>query len=521
MRRPPSHRVVIADPLAPDGPGRLREAGCAVVDATGLDRHGLTAALAGADALVVRSRTRVDPKLLDAGERLRVVARAGVGIDNIAVDEATRRGILVVNVPSGNLLSAAEHTFALLLALARNVDSASHSLAAGAWHRDRFVGTELHAKTLGIVGLGRIGRKVAVRARAFGMKIVAHDPHLDREVAAELGIPLLGLDDVLRRADVITLHVPLDEGTRGFLGADELRRMRPGGLLVNCARGGLVDEDALLESLESGHLGGAALDVFAEEPPGDHTPGRALIRHPRVVATPHLGAQTHEAKRRVSARVARIVLDALDGSPAVPAVNLPFAWDEEWDPRYLGLAETLGRLSAALFGAAARTVELGVCGIEDGLERPLALAAGRGVLASSLGLAASYVDVERLLAERGIRLELGSCPPWGRERPGHDALVSVTVGDGAGGEPIDAAGTLTHGSRPRVVRFGGAPIELSPDGRLLVIRSSDQPGLVGSIGTLLGEAAVNIADAHLGRERSADDAWTVLRLDQNPDDETL
>jgi D-3-phosphoglycerate dehydrogenase len=506
------HRVVVADPVAPAGLDLLREAGVDIVDAAGTGRAELLGLLAGADALLVRSRTRVDRELLEAGDRLRVVGRAGIGVDNIDLDCATELGILVLNVPSANLLSATEHTFALLLALARRVAAADAAMKAGSWDRKRFLGVELHGKTLGIIGFGRIGQQVALRARAFEMRVMAHDPFLDPAVAERLGAPLLGLDELLERSEVVSLHVPLTPQTRGLLGAAELARMKESALLVNCSRGGVVDESALMEALEGGRLGGAALDVFEQEPPGDWS----LARHPRVVATPHLGAQTREAQDRASVEAARMVLQALRGSLDVSAVNLPFVWDGRRDPGYLLLAEQLGRLASALLaGSMAHEIAVDLWSLEEGLDRPLSLAAARGALVASLGDSVGYVNVGQIAASRGVaivrRVHSGKS-----DYPG---LIGVSVRNGAG--VIDLAGTLFDGRRPRVVRFGRVPLEFTPEGRLLVLRSYDEPGVVGRVGTLLGGAGINIADIHLARKDGEEDAWTVLRLDEVPGSELL
>jgi D-3-phosphoglycerate dehydrogenase len=503
-------RVAIADPLAADGLALLEEGGVEVVDASGLGREDLLGRLAGADALLVRSRTRVDRELLDAAPALKVVGRAGIGVDNIDLESATERGILVFNVPTANLLSATEHTFALLLALARRVAAADATMKAGEWNRKAFVGVELYGKRLGIVGLGRIGQQVARRARAFGMAVVAHDPFLDPAVAARLDLELLGLDELLEGVDAVTIHVPLTDGpdgTRHLLSGPQLARMREGALLVNCARGGVVDEAALLEALESGHIGGAALDVFEEEPPTD----RRLVRHPRVVATPHLGAQTREAQDRASREAARMALAALGGSLAVSAVNLPFTWDGERDSGYLVLAEQLGRLASAIVGGGVRRIAVDLWGLEDELARPVSLGAARGALTASLGRSVGFVNVERVAAERGVELVRRT-----RSGPGdYPTAIGVSLADGA--SEIELAGTLLDGRRPRVVRFGSIPLEFSPEGPLLILRSYDRPGVVGTVGNLLGEAGVNIADVHLARKDGEEDAWTVLRLDQDPE----
>ncbi|MFP3940824.1 MAG: phosphoglycerate dehydrogenase, partial [Thermoanaerobaculia bacterium] len=348
------HRILVSDPLQAAGVDLLRESGAEVRVLAEEERAELPRILPEFDALVVRSATRVSRELLAAGTRLRVVGRAGIGVDNIDVAAATEQGILVVNAPTANLLSAAEHTFALLLAVARNVPAADASLKSGTWDRKSFVGSELQGKTLGVVGFGRIGQKVAERARAFEMAVVASDPFLDPQVARRLDVELLELDELLARADVVTLHTPLTDSTRGLLSAKRIRAMRPGALLVNCARGGLVDEEALLEALEAGHLAGAGLDVFAQEPPGD----LALIRHRRVVATPHIGAQTREAQKRIAVETARMVLAALDGSLAVTAVNLPFASTGTRGEPYLHLGELLGRVASGLLDGGVEGVQV-------------------------------------------------------------------------------------------------------------------------------------------------------------------
>jgi D-3-phosphoglycerate dehydrogenase len=312
------HRILIADSLDPSGLALFAAAGAEVHQLTAEERPRLAEILADYDALIVRSSTQATAELLRAGKRLRVVGRAGIGVDNVDVPAATELGILVVNAPTANLMSATEHTFALLLSLARRVPEADASTKAGGWDR-KLTGVELQGKTLGIVGYGRIGQKVAERARAFEMQVVAYDPYLNAELAQRLGVELLALDDLLVRADVVTLHTPLTAETRNLLGRERLARMRKGALLINCGRGGVIDEEALLAALQSGHLGGAALDVFAEEPPVD----RRLVQHPRVVVTPHLGAQTREAQERISIETAERVIAALAGSPDVEGVNKP------------------------------------------------------------------------------------------------------------------------------------------------------------------------------------------------------
>ena len=478
---------------------------------TAEERPRLPEILADADALVVRSMTKVTADLLRAGKKLKVVGRAGIGVDNVDVEAATELGILVVNAPTANLMSATEHTFALLLALARRVPAADASLKGGGWERSRFQGQELQGKTLGVVGFGRIGQQVAERARGFEMEVVAYDPFLDPAAAARLRVELLPLEELLATSDVVTLHVPLTEQTRNLLDRPRLAD-EPGALLVNCARGGLVDEEALLELLESGHLGGAALDVFAEEPPKD----LGLVRHPKVVATPHLGAQTLEAQERIATETAEMVLAALAGSLAVAAVNLPFRPAGAHGEPFLALGEQLGRLAALLLAGPPHELQVDTWGIDDGVRRPVAVAVLKGVLATFLGEGVNYVNAERIAESRGIEMVRSDHSAAGD----YPHLVSVTLA-GPAGARVEIDGTLFGERDPRVVRFGGYRLEFRPEGRLLVLENRDVPGVVGRIGTLLAEARINIADIHLARRDSEGEALAVLRLDQEPGPEVL
>src|SRR5215218_9421561 len=346
-------KILIADTLDPSGLKLFQEAGAEVRQLTAEERPRLPEILADFDALVVRSSTQATADLLRAGKKLKVVGRAGIGVDNVDVAAATELGILVVNAPTANLTSATEHTFALLLSLARRIPLADASTKAGGWDR-KITGVELQGKTLGVVGFGRIGQKVADRARGFEMQIAAYDPFLDAAAARKMEVELLPLDELLARADVVTLHTPFTPETRNLINRERLARMKPGALLVNCARGGIVDEEALLEALESGHLGGAALDVFAEEPPTD----LRLVQHPKVVATPHLGAQTREAQERISTETAEMLLDALAGSFAVAAVNLPFRSSGGRVEPYMALGETLGSMACSLLGTAPQSLRV-------------------------------------------------------------------------------------------------------------------------------------------------------------------
>jgi D-3-phosphoglycerate dehydrogenase len=510
------HRILIADPLDPAGVEILQRSGSEVHELATEERPRLGELIASFDALVVRSMTRVDGDLLRAGRRLKVVGRAGIGVDNIDVATATELGILVVNAPTANLLSATEHTFALLLALVRNVPAADAALKAGRWDRQRFVGSELQGKILGVVGFGRIGQRVAARGQAFEMEVIAYDPYLEPEAARRLEVELVPLEELLARADVVTLHVPLTGETRGLLNADRLAAMKDGAVLVNCARGGVVDEEALLAALAAGRLAGAALDVFAEEPPRN----LELVRHPRVVATPHIGAQTREAQERIATETARMVLAGLDDSLAVSAVNLPFASTGSRGEPYLDLGERLGALASGLLGGGAHRLQVDLWGMEEGLALPVTVAALKGALTPFLGEGVNYVNAERVADSRGIEVVRASHHRAGE----YPHLVGVTLE--GGGRQVELAGTLFGAEDPRVVRFEGYRLEFRPAGRLLVLRNRDVPGVVGKVGTLLGEAGVNIAEIHLARPARTraggdGDALAVLRLDQQPSAEVV
>lgn len=498
------YRILISDPLHSLGLELLRASGAEVVELAEEDRPRLRDLMPGFDALVVRSATKVGADLLRAGSRLKVVGRAGIGVDNVDVKTATELGILVVNAPTANLLSATEHTFALLLALARKIPAADASLRAGEWNRKGFVGVELQGKTLGVVGFGRIGQRVAARARAFDMNVIAYDPFLDSSVGEKMDVEMLPLEQLLPRADMLTLHVPMTDETRGLIGETELAALPAGALLVNCARGGVVDETALLEALETGRLAGAALDVFAQEPPRDFT----LMRHPNVVSTPHIGAQTREAQERIATETARMVLAALEGSLAVTAVNLPFRPAGSRATPFLFLGEQLGRMAGSLLGVGVQRIQVDLWGIDDELRQPLSVAVLKGALAPHLGNGVNYVNAERLAASRGIETVRATHSPTAD----YPHLIGVTLS--GEGRSIELAGTVFGDRDPRIVRFGGFPLEFRPEGRLLVLRNQDLPGVVGKIGQLLGEAQVNIADIHLARQEP--DALAVLRVDCEP-----
>jgi len=499
-------RILIADPLEESGLEVLRAAGAEVVVLAAADRPRIAELLPEFDALVVRSATKVTRELLAAGKRLRVVGRAGIGVDNVDVEAATERGVLVVNAPTANLMSATEHTLALLLALARKLPAADASMKRGEWDRKSWVGMELQGKTLGVIGFGRIGQRVAARARAFEMEVLAYDPFLDPALATRLGVRPVTLDEMLPLADVITLHTPLTAETKHLLDARRIAAMKPGALVVNCGRGGVLDEEALFAALESGHLGGAALDVFEEEP----TKRLDLVKHPKVVATPHIGAQTHEAQERIALETARTLLAALAGAMPESAVNLPFVSKGGKTEPFLKLGEKLGRLAVALLDGPLAKLEVELVGGENDLLAPVAVAALKGALEPALGDAVNLVNAERIAAGRGISVTRSS-----RVEPtDYPQLVRVRAGSGAG--TVELAGAVVGGGDPRVVEVLGYRLEFRPHGRILLLENRDVPGVVGRIGTVLGEAGVNIADIHLARIEERGVALAMLRVDEAP-----
>jgi D-3-phosphoglycerate dehydrogenase len=501
-------RILICDPLNAVGVEQLRAEGHQVTELAAEDKANIEMHAKGVDALIVRSGTQATSALMDAaGASLRVIGRAGVGVDNVDVKAATERGILVVNAPTANLLSATEHTFALLLALMRKVPAADRALKESRWDRKSFVGKELWGKTLGIAGFGRIGQRVALRAQAFEMKVLAYDPFLDDDAIRRHDVEPASLEDLLRAADAVTLHVPMAESTRNLINAERIALMKDDAVLINCARGGVIDEPALLAALESGKLAGAGLDVFAEEPMRDFT----LARHPKVVATPHVGAQTQEAQLRIAQDTAKMVNQALAGSLAVTAVNLPFRPAGSQGEPFLRLATLLGRLASELLGSGARQLDVILRGVDDALEQPIAIAALKGLL-SSVVEGVNVVNASRIAEARGIEVVRTA---HGRPKT-HPFLVGVRV-QGANSS-VELAGTLVHDHDPRIVRLDDHLLEFQPKGYLLVVRNDDVPGVVGRLGSVLGEADLNIAEIHLSRKAGSNEALAVVRLDERPDE---
>jgi D-3-phosphoglycerate dehydrogenase len=490
----PEPLVLISDDLDPRAAELLRAEGLAVRVRTGLDEGALRAEVAAADALLVRSSTQVTRGVLEAARRLRVVGRAGIGVDNVDCEAATERGIVVMNTPTGNATTTAEHTLALLCALARHVVRADRMVRAGKWkQKSALVGTELAGKTLGVVGLGRIGRLVAERAQGLRMRVVGHDPYLAQGKGAPPGVELLDLPALLSRSDFVTLHVPLTDATRNLISFEELALLKPGARLVNAARGGLVDEEAVLDALIEGRLAGAAFDVLAQEPP---PPDHPFLARDDVILTPHLGASSAEAQERVALDIARQVAAFLKHGVAENAVNAP-ALDAETMSAlapFLRLAEKLGSLLAQLLGAPVRKIELTLSGEIAGLgAEHLRLAVLVGCLRSGSDSSVNFVNAPLVARERGVRL-LSSEDDETVYRQGE---IKVRASAKAGGASRVVKGAV-FGREPRIVRIDGVHLDLPPKGPLLLTRHADAPGVLGKIGTVLGQHGINIRRVELG-----------------------
>lgn len=497
-------RILVAEPLAREGVDRLRPHH-EVDDRPGMSRQELCAIVGQYDALLVRSQVKVDAELIAAAPRLTVVGRAGVGVDNVDLEAATRAGITVVNAPTGNTIAAAEHTLALLFGLARRTAAADASVRRGEWRRSQFTGVELRGKTLGIIGLGKIGQAIAQRARALDMTILAADPYITPEQAALHGVELADLDTLLRRSDAVTVHVPMTRGTRGLIGPEALAKMKPTALLLNVARGGVVDEAAVAEALKAGRLGGAAIDVFEQEPPV----GSPLLDAPNTLLTPHLGASTEEAQVLVAEEVADQVLDIFAGRPARYAVNAPLLSPEAARALapYLPLAEILGAFFAQFSRGPVRTLTLELAGDVAAWDAaPLTAAVLRGLLGTTTTERVNLVNAAAIARARGITLVERKTPDAGQ----FATLVTLS-GDG-GGRPTTVAGTI-GAAGPRITRLGDHWLDMAPADVMLITRHEDRPGTVGRIGLMLGEADVNISAMHLARTRPREEAFMILALD--------
>ena len=497
-------RVLVADPIAEAGINRLREHAEVDVELK-QSPASLIARIPDYDALIVRSETRVDARVIEAGRRLKVIGRAGAGIDNIDVDAATRAGVLVVNAPSGNTIAAAEHTMAMMLALARHIPQADQAVKAGRWERSRFLGTELREKVLGVVGLGSIGREVAHRAQAFGMRVIATDPMLSEERASQLSVRLVPFDQLMAEADLVTLHVPLTRETHHLIDARALARAKPGVRLINVARGGIVDETALRDALRDGQVAGAALDVFEQEPPGENP----LLSLPQVVTTPHLGASTEEAQISVALEISDQVLAVLDGGSPRFALNAPVALPEAMAflRPFIPVAEGIGRFYAQVGRQPVSRLQVGYAGEIATYDCSVLTAALLTAFLSRFSAErVNPVNARTVAAAQGITVV--------EQRDTHASEFANLISLHATGDhgATRVGGTLLL-NEPHIVTFNDFRIDLVPHGTFLMSWHADRPGVIGAIGTLLGQKNINIASMQVGRDRPRGDAVMILSVD--------
>lgn len=501
------YKVLVTDPLNDHGIRLLMEAeDVFVVKKTGLSEEELIAEIPDYHALLVRSQTKVTERVFDAAKNLRVVGRAGVGVDNIDVSSATQRGIVILNAPDGNTISTAEHSFAMMMALARHIPQAHHSLKSGQWERKAFLGIELHNKTLGIIGMGRIGTEVAKRAKAFGMAVYSYDPFLTSNRAKRLGVQKVDLPALIEESDFITVHTPLMKDTHHLLSDPEFAAMKDGVRVLNCARGGIIDEGALLRALETGKVAGAALDVFEDEPPTN----RRLLNHPRVIVTPHLGASTREAQENVALDVSQEVLHVLRGEPFKNAVNLPSipAEVQERIAPYQALAEKLGKFVVQLSTHAVETLTISYAGdLNEFDTSPLTRFILKGVL-SHFVTDVNYVNAMALAKERGIEVTEK------RTSASRAFTNLITVHMQTSHDERSVAGTLVNGFGARIVKVDDYSIDLQPNEHLLYVKHLDRPGAIGRVGTILGNHDTNIATMLVGRSHAGGPAIMILTVDK-------
>ena len=504
-----SHTVLITDPLDPIAYAMLEEQGVTVDNLLEYDESTLIEHVQNADGWIVRSGTTVTADLLDHAENLSVIGRAGVGVDNIDLEAATRKGVLVCNAPDGNTISTAEHTCAMMQAMARTIPQANRSLLDGNWNRKQFAGAELHDKTLGIVGIGKVGRAVAERMQSYGMKLVAYDPLVSEEVANRYNVSLVSLEELLEESDFITIHTPLNDETRGMIGTDELQACKDSVRIVNCARGGIVDEKALLDAVKAEEVAAAALDVYTEEPPeSDHL--HELISHPNVVATPHIAATTGAAQEKVARQITEQVLQALADEPVSTPVNgmaIRMAAQPEVQP-YLTLADRLGQIANQLTDDRIRNLTVRCKGeVPKRYAEVLSVAALRGMLNQWADEPVNFINAPVLAEDMGLSFTETRQSGGGR----YTSLIEVVAE--TDDDTYTVAGTILNRDDLRIVRINDYNLEVHPDGELVLYHNVDRPGMLAKVGGILSDADVNIGALALGREARGEMALTAISVD--------
>jgi D-3-phosphoglycerate dehydrogenase len=510
-------KVLVSDPISDLGIQKLMDASDVAVDKKpGLSEDELVAIIGEYDALLVRSQTRVTQRVMEAGKSLKVVGRAGVGVDNIDLEAATQRGIIVINAPDGNTITTCEHTFAMMMALARHIPQAYAKTIGGVWDRKSFLGVELRNKKLGVMGMGRIGSEVAQRAKAFGMEILGYDPFLTEERADKLGVKLSTVEDIVRNADFMTVHTPLTPETRHMISSKQFEIMKPGMRIINCARGGIIDEQALVEAIDAGIVAGAAFDVFEVEPPA---PDHPFLTNPKVIVTPHLGASTVEAQENVAIDVSEQVLYILRGEPFKNAVNMPpipADVQNKLQP-YYSLGEKLGSFIAQLTEGAVEEITVSYSGdLAEVDTQPLTRHIIKGVLSHHLGSdQVNLVNSLHLAKVRGVNIVIQQS----HAAKGFTNLVTVSLRSKQ--EERLVSGTLLTGYGARIVQIDKFPVDVAPEGNLVLVSHNDKPGIIGRVGTLLGTNDVNIATMQVGRKIVGGAAIMVLSVDKGVPKEVL
>ena len=500
-------KILVSDSLSEEGLSILKSSKDFIVDVkTGLKPAELKSIIAEYDALLVRSATKVTGEIIEAGTKLKIIGRAGVGLDNVDVKAATAKGIIVMNTPAGNTISTAEHTMSLILSLSRSIPQADQSMKKNEWRRKDFMGVELYNKTMGIIGLGRIGMEVAKRCLSFGMRVKAYDPFLSKEVADQNGVELVKLEEIYRQADYITVHVPLTEETTGMISDKQFEIMKPGVRVINCARGGIIDEAALVRALESKKVAGAALDVYVEEPPKDSK----LTGFSNIVLTPHLGASTEEAQVNVAIEIAHQVNDALLGKGIRNAANYPSVDPETYHvlQPYINLCEKLGNFTSQISQGALNEVNITYSGdISRHDTAPLTMALMKGLLSPVLQDTVNFINSLSLAKERGIRVTES------KSIQSEEFVTLISLEIKTHKETHRIAGTLFTKTEPRIVKIDEFYVEAIPMGCMLILQNWDKPGLIGSLGMVMGEYNINIAAMSFGREKQGGRALTVLNVD--------
>jgi len=507
-------KVLAMDKVAEDGLKIIRDAGIEVDSKAGLSEDELIKIISGYDALIVRSETKVTPKVIEAGKNLKIVARAGVGVDNVDLPTATKNGVIVVNSPEGNTVAAAEHTWAMLLSMARMIPQAHAKLKTCVWDKKSFKGVEVLNKTLGVIGLGKIGRRVVSYALGMGMKVIAYDPFVTLDYAKSLGVELKSVEEVIKESDFITFHIPKTKDTAGMINAETIAKMKKGVRLVNVARGGIVDEKALYDALKSKHIAAAALDVFEKEP-CDSSP---LFELENIVVTPHLGASTVEAQVNVAIDVAEQIVEVLKGGAARSAVNIPSMKPELITPvrPFMGIAEKLGSLAAQIVKGAVSKVEVQYSGeIAEKDISPLTTIVLKGLLSPALDVKVNFVNAPIVAKERGIEIVET------KNKEIKDFASSISLKIKTEKEEREVAGTVFQGIGDRLISIDGYRIDAVPSGFILILNNIDKPGMIGKVGSLLGANGVNIASMDVGRIKVDEKAVMVLNVDSQVSEKVL